>query len=46
MFSIILICSERMEDNQSTADCLVRECKSLPERPQLLVYGYETKEAE
>lgn len=46
MFSIILICSERMEDNQSTADCLVRECKSLAERPQLLVYGYETKEAE
>lgn len=46
MFSIVLICSERMEDNQTTADCLMRELKHLKQRPQMLVYGHDSKEAE
>lgn len=44
-FSIIFICSERTEDNRVTADCLIRECKALTEKPQVLVYGHESKEA-
>ena len=45
IFSIIFICSELMEDNRATADCLIRECKTLKEKTQVLVYGHESKEA-
>lgn len=45
-FSIILICSEQTGDNQLTADCLTREFKDTEEKPQMLIYGREPKEAE
>ena len=43
-FSIILICSERKDDNRLTADCLIKELKAVSQKAQLLIYGDKTGE--
>ena len=43
-FSIILICSERKDDNRLTVDCLMKELKAVSQKAQLLIYGDATGE--
>ena len=45
IFSIIVISSDVEKDNQTTAECLVRECGALKEKPQILIYGNHVQDA-